>query len=151
MTTLEDLWRKLFGVEITPLERNTMTGVLDYVGDRSPMLVLAAIQVFFLTKVLLRDPASPFVISSKLGDAMRDLEGALKTHHKDVYVLNCELEVLWERVTLTQSVLSMARKDAREREEFPPRAYRKIPLVSFVGALIAFLTSELIMLVISMF
>jgi hypothetical protein len=145
MTTLDDLWRELFGEPISAFERRIMTGVSDYVEERSAVLVLAAILVYILTKVLLRDAGSPFVIARKLGDTMRDLEQGLRENEQGAYLFKLARNELFEDIELTKNVLAMARKDAREREEFPPRAYRKIATNSFVGSLIGLLVAALIL------
>ncbi len=137
MTTLDDLWQRLFGEPISDFERSIMTGVAEYVGDRSAILVLAAILVYILTLVLLRDPSSPFVISRKLGDTMRDLERRLHENEQGAYLFKLARSELFEDIEFTKNVLALARKDAREREDLPARAYWKIGVVSFAGMLSA--------------
>lgn len=135
MTTLDDLWQRLFDEPISSHERRIMNGVLDYVGERSPSLVLAAILVYTLTLVLLRDPGSPFVVSRKLGDAMNKLEKRLHQNEQGAYIFKLARNELFDDIELTKNVLALARKDAREREDLPARAYWKIGLVSFAGML----------------
>lgn len=137
MIALDDLWQRLFDQPITTFERRIMTGVVDYIGERSPVLVLAAILVYILTFVLLRDPASPFVISRKLGDTMRDLERRLHENEQGAYLFKLARSELFEDIEFTKNVLALARKDAREREDLPARAYWKIGIVSFAGMLSA--------------
>lgn len=137
MITLDDLWQSLFGQPITTFERRIMSGVVDYIGERSPVVVLAAILVYILTFVLLRDPDSPFVISRKLGDTMRDLERRLHENEQGAYLFKLARSELFEDIEFTKNVLALARKDAREREDLPARAYWKIGLVSFAGMLSA--------------
>ena len=145
MTTIDDLWRRLGDEPISAFERRIMTGVAEHVEERSAVLVLAAILIYILTKVLLRDAGSPFVIARKLGDTMRDLEQRLRENEQSAYLFKLARNELFEDIELTKNVLAMARKDAREREEFPPRAYRTIAINSFVGSLIGFLVAGLLL------
>ncbi|WP_086619719.1 hypothetical protein [Erythrobacter tepidarius] len=50
-----------------------------------------------------------------------------------------ELRELRTTVERTEYVLQQARKDAKEREDFPPRAYYKMASVAFVASASAYL------------
>lgn len=144
MATLDDLWHDLFAKPITNFERRIMTGVLDYVGERSAILVLSAILVYFLTFVLLRDPNSLLVTSKKIGNAMEDLEKRLNDNEQFAFALMQAQRDLWTEVAKTRNVLAIARRDAEERRGLPLLVYINIGFVCFASVGVALMLSALI-------
>lgn len=141
MTHLYDLWEDLFGVEITALELKVLEGVERRVGSNDTILILCALLIYFIVLVLFRDQRSPFVRAKHLGDQAAKLEKTLSELHETVawqmvhaQSLYPEVEKLMKAVQKTERVLSKARKDAWEREEFPRRAYHKMAWVCFISS-----------------
>ncbi|MEQ5789387.1 hypothetical protein J3454_15970 [Erythrobacter sp. NFXS35] len=155
MTDLNDLWVDLFGVEITVTELKVLEGVERRVGSNDTILILCSILIRFIVLVLFRDPKSPFVRAKHLGDKAAKLETTLNELHETVawqikhaQSLYPEVKRLRIAVQKTEKVLSDARKDAREREEFPRRAYHKMAWVCFISSSFGTLaTVVLVMLV----
>ena len=133
MATLDDLWQDLFDKPITDLERRVMKGVFDYVDERSPILILSAVVVYYVTLVLIRDPRSALAISRELGETLEQLEKRLNENEQCAYLLRCAQEELWIEVEHTRNVLSIARSDAKERRGLPLSVYVNIGLVCFAS------------------
>lgn len=108
MKRLEDFWYDLFGEDIDPFSKRVMEGVYEYVDPDEPLVILAAIPTFILVKVLLKDPASPFQIASKLGRAMRDLEAALTRMNANSIGAQERFENLNQRLFEAQSLVDTA-------------------------------------------
>ncbi|MEP2722589.1 hypothetical protein [Roseibium sp.] len=120
MIVLEELWNDLFSTAITPLEKRLMEGVADYIDDSEPVLLLAALQVHMLTKVLLQDPASPFVIARKLTPGVEKLTATLDVIRQQAGSLELHLNQLRADAVFTRNTLQLARADAKERRKIPP-------------------------------
>lgn len=72
MTYLEELWRDLFGKDITILEEKVMIGVSEQFERDAPVTMLAAILVRMLFLVLIEHKASPFKVLRNFGQAMEE-------------------------------------------------------------------------------
>lgn len=120
MIVLNDLWNDLFGQPITPLEENMMEGIAGHVDESDSVIILAAIIVHMLTKVLLQDPASPFVIARSFGKSMTELEVSLNAIRAQAGSLHAHLNELRGDAVFTRNTLELARKDAKERRKIPP-------------------------------
>ena len=85
-----------------------MEGVFDYLDEDEPMAILAAIPTYVLAKVLLRDPASPFRIASRLGQSMNELEAALTRMNTNSVGMQERLSGLNENLFRVQVMLDKA-------------------------------------------
>ena len=97
-----------------------MEGVAEYVDDSEGVLVLAALQVHMLTKVLLQDPASPFVIAKNLAPEMKKLTATIDTIRQHAGSLEMYLNQLRADAVFTRNTLELARADAKDRRKIPP-------------------------------
>lgn len=120
MIVLNDLWTDLFDEPITPLEENMMEGIVGHVDESDSVIVLAAIIVHMLTKVLLQDPASPFVIASTFTKSIKDLEVSLNVIRREAGGLHVYLSELRGDAEITRQTLKLARVVAKERRKIPP-------------------------------
>lgn len=143
MSRLDDLWQELFGIDISELEFSLLKGVQRRVGSNDTLLILCSLLVYFLVTILFRDPDSPFVrlrnTAQKIDEDLRKLNTYLSMDLEHAYLLQAELRELRSTVERTEYVLRQARKDAKEREDFPPRAYYKMASVAFVASATAYL------------
>ena len=145
MSHIAELWQELFGKEISRFEHEILEGVAKRVGEDDTTLILCAIIIHFLVLILFRDPESPFVVAKTTAKELKGelikLRDYLKMDQDHSYLLGIELRDLRQTVELTENALNRARKDAREREEFPARAYQKMASVCFVSSSAGLLAS----------
>lgn len=139
MSRLDDLWQELFGIEISELEFKLLEGVQRRVGSNDTLMILCSLLVYFLVTILFRDRDSPFVrlrnTAQKIDEDLKKLNSYLAMDRDHSYLLEIELRELRKTVEMTENVLARARKDAKEREDFPPRVYWKIASVAFVTSI----------------
>lgn len=142
MSYHNDLWRELFGIDISDFELRVMEGVERRAGKDETIMILSAILIFLTVFPLYRDPASPFVIANNLGAAVKDLSAELvrlrnylAIDREHSHLLSIKLQDLNWVVDKTVAVLEDARRDVKRREDFPVNAYFFMSLVCFSSGL----------------
>lgn len=130
MSYHNDLWRELFGTDISDFELLVMEGVERRAGKDEAIMILSAILTFLTVYPLYRDPESPFVIASKLSAAAKELSAELirlrkylEIDREHSHLLSIKLQDLNWAVDKTDAVLEDARRDVKRREDFPLSAY----------------------------
>ena len=152
MSHHNDLWRDLFGIDISEFELRVMEGVERRAGNDETIMILSAILTFLTVFPLYRDRASPFVIANNLGAAVKDvnaelvrLRGYLEIDREHSHLLGIKLQELNSVVDKTDAVLEDARRDVKRREDFPLNAYLFMSFICFsAGILGVFLTVLLV-------
>jgi hypothetical protein len=152
MIDFNDLWVDLFGYEISEFELKVMKALESRVGSNDTTLMLCAIMMFCTFFPLFRDPKSPFLIARNLGEAAKNLDSELKQLRNDVRIqsdsawsLSQSLNGLKDTIANTKAVLASARRDAREREDFPLNAYFYMSFICFSSSILGvFLTLMLL-------